>query len=76
MELLPTVYEVKFHFFKNQLPKLPNGKYDGMTLIKSISEGGDDMTTFDITTENVSKQPQQDIKSLYSELANEISDDL
>ena len=45
MELLPTVYEVKFHFLKNQLPKLPNGKYDGMTLIKSISEGCDDMTT-------------------------------
>ena len=76
MELLPTVYEVKFHFFKKQLPKLPNGKYDGMTLIKSISEGGDDMMTVDITTENVSKEPQQDIKSLYSELANEISNDL
>ena len=76
MELLPTVYEVKFHFFKKQLPKLPNGKYDGMTLIKSISEGGDDMMIVDITTENVSKEPQQDIKSLNSELANEISNDL
>lgn len=76
MELLPTVYEVKFHFFTNQLPKLPNGKYDGMTLIKSISEGGDDMMAGDIITENIPKQPQQDIKSLYSELANEISNDL
>ena len=76
MDLLPTVYEVKFHFFKKQLPKLPNGKYDGMTLIKSISEGGDDMMIVDITTENVSKEPQQDIKSLNSELANEISNDL
>ena len=81
MELLPTVYEVKFHFFKKQLPKLPNGKYDGMTLIKSISEGGesttgDDMMTVDITTENVSKEPQQDIQSPYSELTNEISNDL
>ena len=76
MELLPAVYEVKFHFFENQLPKLPNGKYDGMTLIKSLPESADDMMTVDITTADVSAESKENIKSPYSELANEISDDL
>ena len=76
MELLPAVYKVKFHFYENQLPKLPNGKYDGMTLIKSLPESADDMMTVDITTADVSGEPYENIKSPYSELANEISDDL
>jgi len=33
--LIPEVYNVQFHFYKNNLPKLPNGKYDGVTLIKT-----------------------------------------
>jgi len=76
MELLPAVYEVKFHFFENQLPKLPNGKYDGMTMIKSLPERADDMMTVDITTADISGEQPENIKSPYSELANEISDDL
>ena len=76
MELLPAVYEVKFHFFENHLPKLPNGKYDGMTMIKSLSERADDMMTVDITTADVSGEQPENIKSPYSKIANEISDDL
>ena len=34
--LIPEVYNVQFHFYKNNLPKLPNGKYDGVSLIKTI----------------------------------------
>ena len=71
MELLPAVYEVKFHFFEKHLPKLPNGKYDGMNLIKFLSEDGDD-----IKTEKVSEEPSENKKSPYSELANELSDEL
>ena len=68
---MPAVYEVKFHFFENQLPKLPNGKYDGMTLIKSLSEGAENMMNVEL-----SKESSENKKSPYSELANEISDDL
>ena len=72
MELLPDVYEVKFHFFENQLPKLANGKYDGITLIKSLSDSneiiGTSTTAINKNTENVT--------SPYTNLANEISDDL
>ena len=66
MELLPAVYEVKFHFFENQLPKLPNGKYDGMTLIKSLSETADDMMTVDITTADVSGEPHENIRGHFA----------
>ena len=76
MELLPAVYEVKFHFFENQLPKLPNGKYDGMTMIKSLPERADDMMTVDITTADISGEQPENIKTPYSKIANEISDDL
>ena len=62
MELLPAVYEVKFHFFENQLPKLSNGKYDGMTMIKSLAERADDMMTVDITTADVSGEPTRKYK--------------
>ena len=34
--LIPEVYNVQFHFYENNLPKLPNGKYDGVTLIKTV----------------------------------------
>ena len=34
--IIPEVYDVQFHFYKNNLPKLPNGKYDGVSLIKTI----------------------------------------
>ena len=35
--LIPEVYDVQFHFYENNLPKLPNGKYDGVSLIKTIN---------------------------------------
>ena len=34
--IIPEVYDVQYHFYKNNLPKLPNGKYDGVSLIKTI----------------------------------------
>ena len=35
--LIPEEYNVQFHFSnQNNLPKLPNGKYDGVSLIKTL----------------------------------------
>ena len=34
--IIPEVYDVQYHFYKNNLPKLPNGKYDGVSLVKTI----------------------------------------
>ena len=76
-QLLPAVYEVKFHFFENQLPKLPNGKYDGVRLMKSLSDS--DKTTGSsggsgTATEN--SEISKNIKSPYSGLPKEVSYDL
>ena len=34
--VIPEEYNVQFHFYQNNLPKLPNGKYDGVSLIKTL----------------------------------------
>ena len=74
IELLPAVYEVKFHFFENQLPKLPNGKYDGVRLMKSLSDSDKATGSSGTATEN--SEISKNIKSPYSDLAKEVSDDL
>ena len=74
MELLPDVYAVKFHFFENQLPKLPNGKYDGITLIKSLSDSNE--ITDSSGTSATAIKNTENVISPYTNLANEISDDL
>ena len=74
VELLPAVYEVKFHFFEKQLPKLPNGKYDGVRLMKSLSDSDDITGTSETATAN--NETPENIKPPYSDLAKEVSDDL
>ena len=75
MELLPDVYAVKFHFFENQLPKLANGKYDGITLIKSLSDSNE-ITDSSGTSATAINKNTENVTSPYTNLANEISDDL
>ena len=33
---IPEIYNVQFHFYTKNLPKLPNGKYDAVSLIKTV----------------------------------------